>query len=73
MGRTNKGLGRLWRPGGDTPEVIAGEPYPEHRRAAARLTPTRLFWHAPARWLKVDPLTAPLQPHHFTTGGRLIR
>jgi|GEM_PF-2945744 hypothetical protein len=72
MGRTNKGLGRLWRPGGDTLEVIAGE-LSAHWRAAARLTPTQLFWHAPARWLKVEPLGATLQPHHFATGGRLIR
>ena len=72
MGRTYKGLGRLWRPGGDTLEVIAGV-LCEHWRAAAQLTPTQLFWHAPARWLKVGPPTATVEPHHFTTGGRLIR
>jgi hypothetical protein len=72
MGRTYKGLERLWRPGGDTLEVIAGV-LGEHWRAAAQLTPTQLFWHAPARWLKVGPVTATVQPHHFTTGGRLIK
>lgn len=74
MGRTQKGLQRLWRPGGETLEVIAGV-LSQRWRAAAKLTPTRLFWQAPARWLQADrvPLAAPGRPHHFTTGGRLIR
>lgn len=73
MGTRNKGLGRLWRPGGDPLEVIAGV-LSEHWRAAAQLTPTRLFWQAPARWLKVvEPLTVTVRPHHFTTGGKLIK
>lgn len=72
MGRTNKPLARLWRPGGDTLEAIAGV-LSEHWRAAAQLTPTRLFWQAPARWLKVEPVTVTVRPHHFTRGGRLIK
>jgi hypothetical protein len=74
MGRTYNGLRRLWRPGGETLEVIA-EVFSQRWRAAARLTPTRLFWQAPTRWLKVEPLslTGEVQPHHFTNGGKLIR
>jgi len=74
MGRTYTGLKRLWLPGGDTLEVIAGV-LSQRWRAAARLNPTRLFWQAPARWLKADnvPLAREGEPHHFTTGGKLIR
>jgi hypothetical protein len=74
MGRTTNGLRRLWAPGGERLEAIA-EVLSEHWRAAAKLTPTRLFWQVPGRWLKIDPNpTAPDgRPHHFTTGGKLIR
>lgn len=71
MGRMNKGR---WRPGGETLEVITAV-LSEHWRSAAKLTPTRLFWQAPARWLTVEtlPPAAIGRPHHFATGGRLIR
>jgi hypothetical protein len=74
MGRTYSGLGRLWRPGGERLELIA-EVLSQRWRAAAKLTPTRLFWQSPGRWLKPDaqPHRVEARPHHFTTGGRLIR
>ena len=72
MGRSYNGLKRLWRPGGETLETIAGV-LSEHWRAAAQLTPSRLFWQAPARWLKAAPPVSGLSAHHFTTGGKLIR
>jgi hypothetical protein len=74
MGRTYNGFTRLWRPGGETLEVIS-EVLSQHWRAAAKLTPTRLFWQAPGRWLKVQPPALPLEvpAYHRTRGGRLIR
>jgi len=73
MGRTYDRLGRFLRPGGDTLEVIASV-LTERWRAAARFRATRTFWQAPARWLRADPLpTQTATPHHFTSGGRLIR
>ena len=70
MGTRYTGLKGLWRPGGDTLEAIAGV-LSQRWRAAARFNPTRLFWQTPARWLKAD--SVPSEPHHFTTGGKLIR
>jgi hypothetical protein len=72
MGKTYNGLARLWRPGGETLEVIAGV-LSERWRAAATFAPPRLFWQAPARWLKSAPPASDLTAHHFTTGGKLIR
>lgn len=72
MARSYDGLKRLWRPGGETLEAIA-EVLSERWRAAATLTPSRLFWQAPARWLKTPPPAGGLTAHHFTTGGKLIR
>ena len=74
MGRTYNGLRRLWRPGGERLELIE-EVLSERWRAAAKLTPTRLFWQSPGRWLNPDagPDSPGARPHHFTTGGRLIR
>ncbi len=73
MGQTGNGPRRWWRPGGETLEAIAGV-LPERWRAAARLAP-RQFWHGPARYLKSTPFTRSPDalPHHFTTGGKLIR
>jgi hypothetical protein len=45
----------------------------ERWRAAATFAPPRLFWQAPARWLKSAPPASDLTAHHFTTGGKLIR
>jgi hypothetical protein len=70
MGKTHDGLRRLWRPGEETLEAIAGV-LSEHWRAAARLSPA--LWQAPARWLKSSTSATELDPHHFTTGGKLIR
>ncbi len=72
MGKTPEGLARLWRPGEDALEAIAAV-LGKHWRAAARLTPSGPFWQAPGRWLKSSDRVTPLAPHHFTTGGRLIR
>ena len=74
MGKTNQGIRRLWQPGGETLDVIAGV-LSDHWRAAARLAPTRTFWQAPARWLRsAGPLAVgtPVR-YHFTSGGKLIR
>ncbi|MBS0379453.1 MAG: hypothetical protein JSS29_13265 [Proteobacteria bacterium] len=72
MGKTPEGLKRLWRPGGEALEAI-GDVLGKHWRAAAGFTPSRLFWQAPGRWLKSNAGVTPLGPHHFTTGGKLIR
>ena len=45
-------LRRLWRPPVETVTGMAAV-LREHWRAAARMRPARLFWPAPARWLKV--------------------
>jgi len=71
MIKTN-GLGRFWRPQSETLETIT-EVLSQRWRAAARLHPAR-FWPTARRWLKSEPLAPPAaQPHHFTTGGKLIR
>jgi hypothetical protein len=74
MGRTYNGFKRLWRPGEETLEALS-EVLSQRWRAAAKLTPTRLFWQAPVRWLKAQPLAMPLEAraYHRTRGGRLIR
>ncbi len=72
MGRTYNGFKRLWRPGGDTLEAIS-EVLSQRWRAAAKLTPTRLFWQAPGRWLTVQPQALEVRPYQRTRGGRLIR
>jgi hypothetical protein len=74
MGSTYNGLKRLWRPGEETLEVISGV-LSQHWRAAAKLSPSRLFWQAPGRWLKVQALPVPLEvrPYQRTRGGRLIK
>ena len=73
MKDTQNGLRRLWRPGGEALETIAGV-LSERWRAAAHLSPSRLFWQAPARWLKSGGARiSTLKPHHFTTGGKLIK
>jgi hypothetical protein len=74
MGRTHNGLRRLWQPGEETLDVIR-EVLSQHWRAAAKLSPTPLFWQAPGKWLKVQPLAVPLEvrPYHRTRGGRLIK
>jgi hypothetical protein len=71
MERTYSGLKRQGRPDGDTLAVI-GEVLSQRWRAAAKLSPTRLFWQAPARWLQ---LAIPLEvrPYQRTRGGRLIK
>ena len=72
MRKTDNGPGRLWRPHSETLETIT-EVLSEHWRAAARLHPAR-FWPTARRWLKADPLAPPpAEPHHFTSGGKLIR
>jgi hypothetical protein len=75
MGRTYNGFKRLWRPGEETLEVLS-EVLSQRWRAAARFTPSRLFWQAPARWLKTQSLAMPLvevRAYHRTRGGRLIK
>lgn len=72
MGRSYNGLRRLWRPSGETLEAIA-DVLSQRWRAAATFTPSRLFWQAPARWLKSAPPVSGPTAHHFTTGGKLIR
>ncbi len=72
MGRTYNGFKRLWQPGGETLEFI-GEVLSQHWRAAAKLAPTRVFWQAPARWLKAQPLPLEVHAYHRTRGGRLIK
>jgi hypothetical protein len=74
MGRTYNGFKRLWQPGEETLEALS-EVLSQRWRAAAKLTPTRLFWQAPGRWLKTQPLTVPLEAraYHRTRGGRLIK
>ena len=73
MGKTYNGLARLWRPGGETLEVIAGVLSEllaggGHVHAAAIvLAGTGAL--AQERTASSDGLTA----HHFTTGGKLIR
>ncbi len=72
MRKTDQRPGRLWRPHSETLETIA-EVLSQHWRAAARLHPAR-FWPSARRWLKAETLAAePAEPHHFTTGGKLIR
>ena len=73
MRKTDNGLRRFWRPHSETLETIT-EVLSQRWRAAARLHPAR-FWPTARRWLKAEPLAPPpaAEPHHFTTGGKLIR
>ena len=71
MRNGNKGLRRLRRPTGEALEAIAA--VLSHRWRNAAKLPTR-FWPTAQRWLRVEPAAPqPAEPHHFTTGGRLIR
>jgi hypothetical protein len=72
MGNTDSGWRGRLRASGETLDMV-GSGLSEHWRSAARLTPTRLFWQAPTRWLKAAPVAVTLRAHHFTSGGRLIR
>ena len=72
MGSADRGWRGRLRSSGETADLM-GAGLSEHWRSAARLAPTRLFWQAPARWLKAGSVTVTLRAHHFTTGGRLIR
>jgi len=72
MRKTDQRPGRFWRPHSETLDTIA-EVLSQRWRAAARLHPAR-FWPSARRWLKAETLTPePAEPHHFTTGGKLIR
>ena len=72
MNNTGNGLRRFWRPPSETLETIT-EVLSQRWRAAARLHPGR-FWPTARRWLQADPpAPPPAEPHHFTTGGKLIR
>lgn len=71
MSQTTR-IARLLRPATEPLEAIAGV-LRAHWRSAARTT-GQLFTPATRPWLRVEPLVAPVvPPHHFASGGRLIK
>ncbi|MBV8782639.1 MAG: hypothetical protein JOZ67_00465 [Gammaproteobacteria bacterium] len=68
------GIARLLRPATEPLEAIAGV-MRAHWRSAARTT-GQLFTPVARPWLRVERLAVPVavaEPHHFASGGRLIR